>query len=93
MKYALLETTFAILKESDPRNAAEHAYALAVLYQRQGNLDEAVRFGREAITLLGQCPTDTLNECAARNTILEGVAIPDILHEAVIRDRLQSLAL
>jgi hypothetical protein len=93
MSQKLLEQMLETLKGTDPRTGAEYAYALAVLNKRGGDTERAVRFGREAIALLNQCPTDTLADCAARNVSLGGVVIPELIHENVVRSRLQPLDL
>ena len=93
MKYAALEKTLESLRGVDPRNAAEHAYALATLYHRDGGIEEATRFGREAILLFDRCQMQSLDDCAARNTIIEGIPMPDLIHQDVVRDRLKSLKL
>lgn len=93
MQYVQLEQTLDSLRDSDPRNAAEYAYVLAMLYKQAGNDAQAVRFGREAISLFDKCPMDTAEDCAARNVVIEGVAIPDLIHQDVVRDRLKPLTL
>lgn len=94
MKYPALEQTLASLKEVDPRNAAEHAYALAALNHRDGNNEEAIRFGRESIALFNKCPMETTEDCAPRNVVIEGIAMPSsFIHQDVVRDRLQPLVL
>lgn len=93
IKMLSLQQKFELLKNTDPRDAAEHAYALAMIHKRNGNTEEAVRFGRETITLFGQFPMETLEQCAARNVTIENIAIPDIIHEEVVRDRLKPLVL
>jgi hypothetical protein len=64
-----------------------------MLHKRAGNNDEAVRYGREAIALFDKCRMKTMEECAARNVVIEGVALPDLIHQDVVRDRLQPLKL
>lgn len=92
--YTALKQTFESLKEVDPRNAAEYAYALAVLYRRDGNDEEATRFGHESIVLFDQCPMETAEDCAPRNVVIEGIAMPSsFIHQDVVRDRLQPLVL
>lgn len=91
MQHAALEQTLNSLREVDPRNAAEYAYVLAQLHKRAGNNDEAIRYGREAIALFDKCRMETMEECAARNVVIEGVALPDLIHQDVVRDRLQPL--
>ena len=93
MQYETLEQILKSLHDVDPRNAAEYAYALAMLYKRAGNSEQAVRFGREAIALFNKCHMETMEECAARNVVIESIAIPDLIHQDVVRDRLQPLLL
>jgi len=93
MQYAALEQTLNSLRDVDPRNAAEYAYVLATLHKRAGDNEQAVRFGREAIALFDKCRMETMEECAARNVVIKGVALPDLIHQDVVRDRLQPLKL
>lgn len=93
MQYAALEQTLNSLREVDPRNAAEYAYVLAMLHKRGGDDEQAIRFGREAIALFDKCRMETMEECAARNVVVEGVALPDLIHQDVVRNRLQPLTL
>lgn len=89
-----LQHTLATQREVDPRNAAEHAYALAALHLRAGNTQEATRFGREAIALFDECPMRTRRECAPRNTSIGGITMPSsFIHQRVVRDRLKHLAI
>ncbi|MEX0918408.1 MAG: hypothetical protein WDZ85_00335 [Candidatus Paceibacterota bacterium] len=93
MQYAALEQSLASLSEVDPRNAAEHAYVLAVIHKRAGNSEEAIRYGREAVALFDKCQMETMEECSARNVVIEGIALPELIHQDVVRDRLQPLKL
>lgn len=93
MKYATLEQTLNSLREMDPRNAAEYAYVLAQLHKRAGDDEQSIRFGREAIALFDKCRMESMEECVARNVVIEGVALPDLIHQDVVRDRLQPLKL
>ena len=93
MQYATLEQTLNSLREVDPRNAAEYAYVLAQLHKRAGDDEQAIRFGRETIALFDKCRMESMEECATRNVVIEGVALPDLIHQDVVRDRLQPLKL
>lgn len=93
MQYTVLEQTLNSLREVDPRNAAEYAYVLAQLHKRAGGDEQAIHFGREAIALLNKCRMDSMEECAAHNMVIEGVVLPDLIHQDVVRDRLQPLKL
>lgn len=75
------------------KSPAEYAYVLAMLYKKAGDNKQAVRFGQESITLFNECSMDTMEDCAARNVVIEGVALPDLIHQDVVRDRLKPLAL
>ena len=81
------------LRENDPRKAAEVAYALAHLSIAAGDLQQAEKYGRESIGLFDKCRMDSMSECAAQHTVLGGIAIPSIIHQDVVRDRLRSLQL
>jgi len=93
MQYAHLEQTLNLLREVDPRNASEYAYVLAMLHKRAGNNEKAIHFGREAIALFDKCRMETLEDCAARHVVIEGVALPDLIHQDVVRDRLKPFKL
>lgn len=87
-----LQNQFYALREDDPRRAAEYAYAIAVLYAKQGNLGAAGNYGRAAVRLLDGCPSDTLEDCAAQHSTIGGVGIPGIIHSRVVRQRLLQIA-
>ena len=93
MRYGDLKQTLESLQNTDVRNAAEYAYVLAALHHRDGDMEEARHFGREAIALFGRCQMQTMEDCAARNVVIEGIALPSIMHEDVVRNRLQPLVL
>lgn len=88
-----LERKFNTLKDENPREAAEMAYALAELYLKEGNTEKATQFGKESIRLFNQCKTDTQEDCAAIHTNLGGVLIPELIHQDVVRNRLKGLKL
>jgi len=88
---ARLKRMLAELKESEPRRAAEVAYALAQIHLQARNRELAAQFGKESIALFDRCKMETEEDCASRFVTLEGVAFPDLIHQAVVRDRLQPL--
>lgn len=93
MKRVQLEQALNSMRDTDPRTAAEYAYALAVGYKQAEDFRRATHFGREAIALFDKCRMETMEECAAHNVTIEGVALPDIIHQDVVRDRLRPLEL
>ena len=94
MQYTALEQTLNSLRDVDPRNAAEYAYVLAMLYKQVGDDEQAIRFGRESIALFNKCPMETAEDCAPRNVVIEGIAMPSsFIHQDVVRNRLQPLTI
>jgi len=81
------------LRENDPRKAAEVAYALAHLSIAAGDLKQAERYGHESIRLFDKYPMESISDCAAQHTVLGGIAIPSVIHQDVVRDRLRNLQL
>lgn len=88
-----LEPMFNELKDVDPRRAAEVAYALARLHLNVGNREKATHFGHESLRLFDQCKMETLEECGARYVTLGGIALPDLIHQEVVKNRLKELNL
>lgn len=93
MTKSALEMDFNNLKDVDPRKAAEVAYVLAKLHLDDGDIEKATHFGQESIQLFDGCKMETLKDCVALHTVLEGVAIPEIIHQDVVRNRLSDLEL
>lgn len=78
-------------KSKDPRKAAEIAYVLARLYLEKQNNKKAIYFGQLCIKLFDGCTMETMEDCAARFVTLHGIALPSIIHQEVVRDRLRPL--
>lgn len=91
MSYAALEQTFNTLRDVDPRDAGEYAYALAMLGKQSGDTELAIRYGKEAVALFDKCQMETLDDCAAHRVSLGGVVIPEFIHQGVVRKHLQPL--
>ncbi len=75
-RYTDLEEIFEACKETDPRNAAEYAYAISEHYRQNGNTALATHFSCQAITLLDKCKMETMEECTPSNDFIGEVAIP-----------------
>lgn len=91
MGLAKLEENYRSLLTANPREAAEVAYVLAVLLWKRGDTTRARRFAEESIRLFEQLRVETLEEAAARFVTLEGIALPSLIHENVVRERLTPL--
>lgn len=70
------------------RKEAETLYVVAVLAAQSGLTEIAAGSARECVKLLASLGTDTMEECATRSTVVAGVALPEFLHEDVVRERL-----
>lgn len=79
-----LEAYFAAIKDKNPRVAAEVAYALAVLHEGQPKGRE---FALQSIALFESVGVTTLEDAASRFTTINGILIPELIHEEVVRAR------
>lgn len=88
-----LESAFASELEIDRRAAAETAYALASLY-RNADVDGRRRFelakvwATRAIEILDALPSGSIEQVTSTRQSIGGIALPDLLHEGVVRQRL-----
>jgi len=80
-----------LTKELDllDRKRAEILFVLAILNAKRGYVRVAKGYAEECILLLHRIGADSYKECATNFTCLEGVAMPEFLHEDVVRARLK----
>src|SRR5262245_15086913 len=90
---ALLEEKFIELKDTNLRNAAEHAYALAMIYKQKGDSKKAIDYGREAVALFDRSKLRTEWDTTRKFEVIEGIAIPNPIHQAIVREHLKPLSL
>lgn len=90
---ALLEQKLVDLKDTDLREAAEYAYALAMIYKKKGDTAKAIRFGIESIELFDRSKLRAEWDSARRNTVIGGITLPEKIHQGVVRDHLAPLEL
>jgi hypothetical protein len=82
--------------DTDKRAAAETAYALAVRYRNE-DVDGSRRFdiakiwAQRSIGLLDTMPSKTVQQVASGRPSVGGVALPELLHSGVVRERLQDV--
>ena len=86
-----LEKRFTRECEVDKRNAAEIAYAVAVVSRKAGDFQKAKRYAEVAISMFEELNITSLEDAVARNNVIEGVVIPELIHENVVRDRLKDV--
>lgn len=93
---AWLESEYRTVVEYDPRAAAQIAYALAFRYRNEDvdgrrNFDAAKRWAMRSIGLLDGLPESSVTEVASTQQVVGGIAIPDLLHSGVVRERLSDV--
>ena len=86
-----LEKKFVDESELDKRNAAELAYAIATLAEDNKDLEKAREYALKAIEMFETLQIQTLDEAAAKNNIVEGVVIPELIHDGVVRERFKGI--
>jgi hypothetical protein len=72
------------------RKRRDMLFVLAILNAERGYLHVAEGYAKECLALMKRIGTDSCAECAATAPTIEGVALPEFLHEATVRGRLQS---
>lgn len=79
-----LEEVLEDWKERDVRAAAQIAYALAILRKRDGDLASAQIYGRESIRLFQQAGVESLEDAVPIWEEINGVLMPELIHENVV---------
>jgi hypothetical protein len=79
-----LEQTFASIRETDKRTAAEIAYALGVIYKRSGRYDQMIRYREESVRLFRELNIRTIEDACPRYDRINEVWMPDLIHEGVV---------
>jgi hypothetical protein len=88
--FVALEKKFKKIVKKNPREAAEAAYALAVHFFGVGDKIKGQSFADKAVELFKKCGTESYEACAAIHNFICGIAIPEIIHEDVVRFRLHN---
>jgi hypothetical protein len=84
-----LEHTFETLKETNKRAAAEIAYALGELRRREGDYELMRWYRAESVRLFLEVEVNTEADAEAIYHQINGVWLPDLIHEGVVLNRLQ----
>ena len=93
MKIENIEKEYEKLREDDPRSAAEIAYVIAKTAKDDGDNEKAIKFGKESIRIFDELDVQTMEQCAAKYVTVNGIALPELIHSDVVRDRLRPLPL
>lgn len=86
-KLLILQNQFGKEIDIDRRNAAEYAYAIALIAAEAKNEELAAEFAIKAIELFENVGIETLEDAIARNHFIEDISIPDLIHEDVVKAR------
>lgn len=71
------------------RQEAEFFYVLAILYARNGKKYIVAGYAKECLELLKKLGTETMRDCATSLTCVEGVCLPEFLHEGTLANGLK----
>ncbi|WP_330270425.1 hypothetical protein OG205_24525 [Lentzea sp. NBC_00516] len=88
-----LKTAFECEQKTNPRAAAETAYALAILYRNYDvkgcrRFDLAKLWANRAIAILAELPSGSIEDVVSTRDAVGGVALPELLHAESARLRL-----
>jgi len=86
-----LREMFNFLVDCDPRRAAETAFALAAEAKKRNEIEAVQDWAYECLELLGGLPCESMDDCAVSVPTIEGIPMPDFLHEGVVRERFQEM--
>ena len=93
MQFESMEQEFQRMREEDLRRAAEIAFAIAMTAKSSGDIQKATEFGRQSVQLFDDLNVQNMDDCVARYQDINGIAIPDLIHADVVRDRLRPLVI
>lgn len=71
------------------RKETELYFVLAMIHARSGQKYISKGYAEECVHLLKELGTETIEDCATSHTVEGGVALPEFLHEHVVRARLK----
>lgn len=86
-----IEDVYEKMKVDDLRKAAEIAYVIAMIAKAAGNNEKAVKFGRDSVRIFDELNVQTMEECAAYYTVVNGISLPELIHSDVVKNRLLPL--
>jgi hypothetical protein len=84
-----IEQHFRSKKRKEPFLAAQLAYVIAMTAKRDGNEKKVIEFGQECVRILNNLNLQTQDQCTPTHNIINGIPLPEILHAAVVCDRLK----
>lgn len=82
-----LESVFQQELSTNRWAATESAYALAVRHRDAGDWDKSREWVHQCLRLLEGFPSETEEQVATTRVSVGGVALPNYLHEGVVRAR------
>jgi len=86
-----IEQEFSRMKIENPRKAAELAYVIAKTAKNDGDAEKATQFEKESIMLFNELNVQAYEDCVAKYVTVNGIALPDLIHADVVRDRLKPI--
>ncbi|NTU66984.1 MAG: hypothetical protein HGB08_03610 [Candidatus Moranbacteria bacterium] len=86
-----IESAYENALVTDPRDAAELAYVIAMQSMNSGDTGKAEAYAQKCLELFERLDPQTIEECAARNVVVNGIALPDLIHADLVRERFEKL--
>lgn len=93
MEIKNIEQEFQNFKSTDPRKAAELAYVIAMIAKKDGGNKKAAEYGKESVGILNELNVQSYEDCATQYATVNGIALPELIHADVVRDRLSTIKL
>ena len=91
-----LERKFEELKEGDRKGkklAGEYAYVLAVIYHQNSDTEKSRYYAQECLKIFEELNIQTLEDAASRLNVVNGICLPEYIHEGVVRERFFKMGL
>jgi hypothetical protein len=79
--------------ETDDKRSARIAFAIAsrIGTEPGGTIEQAREWARTCLAIASRLPSATLDDVTSDEQYIGGVAIPDLFHDGVVRERLANL--
>jgi hypothetical protein len=75
----------------DDRAAAEYAYALAIRFRNDGDMEAARQYARRSLHYAERLSSTSLDDVTSERMTIGGVPMPEQFHDGVVRSRLRDL--
>lgn len=81
---------FEGISHGHPRDGAEVAFAIGLLYLQRGNREKAKEWGLRSIQFFRQCDTSSMGKCEPVHPIIGGIRLPELIHDKAVMFRMKT---